>query len=174
MRVWNLTQDHRLHPTWDHRFSRIVMAHEDALGRHQGPLGRPDPRIQSGTVMRYEKSLFGLVIDGFGRYKLHREGRQSTFEFWSDDPRSLIRRGVGLWLYTPLADGATEFSTSYTYEARWGLLGKVIDRWAFRPVFQRYTEQSFRRLARDYFGDRTPRVLGSTGRRPRRFAEANS
>jgi hypothetical protein len=169
-RVWAVTQDHRLHPAWDRRFDRIVMRHEGERGAHRAPAGVPDPRVGPGTEMRYEKRVFGLTICGFGRYKLHRPMRQSTFEFWSDDRRSLIRRGVGLWLYEPLPGGGTEFSTSYTYEVRWGALGRVIDRWVFRPLFQRYTEQSFRRLARGWFGERRPRVLGREGRRPRRFA----
>ena len=72
--------------------------------------------ITTGTEMRYEKWIFGMVIRGFGRYKLHRPMRQSTFEFWSEDPRSPIRR-VGLWRYTEVA-GGVEFRTSYTYEVR--------------------------------------------------------
>jgi hypothetical protein len=95
--------------------------------------------------------------------------RPSTFEFWSDDGRSLLRRGVGLWLSTPRPGGGTEFSTSYPYETRWGLLGRVVERWVFRPLFLRYTEQSFRRFARGWFGEARPRVLGREGRRPRRF-----
>jgi hypothetical protein len=172
--VWALTQDHRLHPSWDHRFDRIVMLHENRGGEHRGPAGVPDPRIGAGTEMRYEKRVFGLTIRGFGRYKLHRPMRQSTFEFWSDDRRSLLRRGVGLWLYTPLPGGGTEFSTSYTYEVRWGALGRVIDRCVFRPLFQRYTEQSFRRLARGWFGEARPLVLGREGRRPCKFARASA
>ncbi|MDC0711417.1 SRPBCC family protein [Stigmatella sp. ncwal1] len=168
--VWNLTQDHRLHPRWDHRFSSIVMLHEDAHGPPTVPLGMPDPRIQTGTVMRYEKTVLGASIRGFGRYKLHRPMQQSTFEFWSEEPLSLIARGVGLWRYTALPEGGMEFATSYTYEVRWGALGRVVDRFVFRPLFQRYTEQSFTRLARRYFGVRRPRVLGRDGRKPRTFS----
>jgi hypothetical protein len=191
-RVWAITQDHRLHPRWDHRFDRIVLAPEtvtagepraheaepagepraheaEPAGELWAPEGVPDPRIGTGTMMRYEKRVLGVTIRGYGRYKLHRPMRQSTFEFWSDDGRSLLRRGVGLWLYTPRPGGGTEFSTSYTYETRWGLLGRVVDRWFFRPLFQRYTEQSFRRLARGWFGEARPLVLGREGRRPRRF-----
>jgi len=168
-RVWNLTQDHRVHPSWDHRFSKIVMRHEEEGEPHRAPLGTPDPRIQTGTVMRYEKRILGLTVRGFGRYKLHRPLRQSTFEFWSDDARSLIRRGAGLWRYTPLADGRTELATSFTYQVRWGILGRLIDRCMFRPLFQRYTEQSFRRLARRYFDAGDARVLGRDGRHPQRF-----
>ncbi|ADO75841.1 SRPBCC family protein [Stigmatella aurantiaca] len=168
--VWNLTQDHRLHPRWDHRFSSIVMLHEDTQGPCAAPLGTPDPRIQTGTVMRYEKTVLGASIRGLGRYKLHRPMQQSTFEFWSEEPLSLIARGAGLWRYTALPEGGMEFATSYTYEVRWGVLGRVVDRFVFRPLFQRYTEQSFARLARRYFGVRHPRVLGREGRKPRTFA----
>ncbi len=135
-RLWTLTQDHRLHPSWDHRFSRIEMLQDE---------------IRTGTLMRYERDLLGVTIRGFGRYKLHRPLRQSTFEFWSDDPRSLIRRGVGLWLYRPLGDGTIRFSTSYTYEVRWGVLGRWLDRLVLRPFMQRETERSFRRLAQEHF-----------------------
>ena len=142
-RLWTLTQDHHLHPSWDHRFSRIAM-----LG------GERAEDIQTGTLMAYERDLGGLLtIRGFGRYKLHRPLRQSTFEFWSEDPRSLIRRGVGLWLYRPQADGTIRFSTSYTYEVRWGVLGRVLDRLVLRPFLQRETERSFARLRRLYFGE---------------------
>ena len=152
--LWSFTQDHRRHPEWDHRFSRIVMLSD---------------RIDTGTCMRYEKRVLGLTIRGYGRYKLHRPMRQSTFEFWSDDPRSLIRRGVGLWLYRDVGNGNVEFSTAYTYETRWGLAGRYLDRFLFRPAFQWFTEQSFRRLARQYFPTDASRVVGAVGRKPARL-----
>lgn len=120
--------------------------------------------------MRYETRVGPVLIRGFGRYKLHRPMTQSTFEFWSDDFRSLIRRGVGLWLYRALPDGRCEFSTSFSYEARWGVFGRFIDRLFFRPLFQALTEASFRRLARNYFSAPRALVLGRDGRLPRRFA----
>jgi hypothetical protein len=135
-RLWTLTQDHRLHPSWDHRFSKIVML---------------AATIQTGTTMRYEKRLGPITIRGFGRYKLHRPGKQSTFEFWSADRRSLIARGVGLWLYRPLPDGRIRFSTTYTYEVRWGVLGRLVDRLLFRRLIQAETERSFARLAGEHF-----------------------
>jgi hypothetical protein len=150
-RLWALTQDHVLHPSWDHRFSRIHM-----LG----------DRIEAGTEMRYERTLLGITLRGFGRYKLHRPVKQSTFEFWSDDPRSLIRRGVGLWRYTPVGDGTVVFSTSYTYDVRWGALGRVVDALLFRRFFQSETERSFHRLATTWFGGGASRVYGADGRRP--------
>jgi hypothetical protein len=126
-----------------------------------------EDEIRTGTEMLYEKRILGVSIRGKGRYKLHKPMRQSTFEFWSDDPRSLIRRGVGLWLYREVAPGEVEFSTSYTYEPRWGLVGAVLDRAVFRPWFQRETERSFARLARAAFGQ-TPQVFGRDGRKPAR------
>lgn len=159
--LWNLTQDHRIHPDWDHRFDGIILLAD---------------RIETGTRMSYEKTILGITIRGWGLYKLHRPLKQSTFEFGSEDPRSLIRRGVGLWLYRPLANGLVEFATSYTYETRWGLFGRVFDRCVFRPLFQLETERSFRRLATRYFGVQRPRVLGAArgrfGRRPARFEAA--
>ncbi|WP_437581407.1 SRPBCC family protein [Sorangium sp. So ce887] len=155
-RLWEVTQDHRLHPSWDHRFSRISMLGEV---------------IQTGTAMRYEKDLLGVTIRGGGRYKLHRPCRQSTFEFWSEDRRSLIRRGVGLWLYRAVGEGVVEFSTSYTYEVRWGGIGRWIDRAVFRPLFQRATERSFRRLAERYFPEGASRVAGARGRKPVLFLD---
>src|SRR4051812_38955963 len=118
--VWRITQDHRLHPAWDHRFSTIEMLSDT---------------IATGTRMRYAKRIAGMVVRGFGRYKLHRPMQQSTFEFWSDDLRSPIRRGVGLWRYQACADGSVEFRTSYRYEVRWGLVGRVLDRVVLRRWF---------------------------------------
>ncbi len=150
-RLWEVTQDHVLHPAWDHRFSRIEMLAS---------------RVEAGTEMRYERAVLGLTLRGFGRYKLHRPLSQSTFEFWSDDPRSLIRRGVGLWLYRPLGDGTVLFSTSYTYAVRWGAFGELLDRIVFRPLFQRETERSFRRLAEIRFAGGASPVHGAAGRKP--------
>jgi len=149
--LWAVTQDHHEHPNWDHRFDRIIML---------------SPRIEAGTTMRYEKTLFGITLTGHGRYKHHRPMRQSTFEFWSDDRWSLIRRGVGLWLYRGLPDGLVELSTSYTYEVRWGWLGQVIDALVFRPWIQRETERSFRRLVHRHYPNQQARVAGRAGRKP--------
>ena len=154
--VWAVTQDPDRHPEWDHRFSRIIMLSDE---------------VRTGTRMRYEKRLLGLTIRGAGRYKLHRPGRQSTFEFWSDDPRSLIRRGVGLWRYLDVP-GGTLFTTSYTYEVRWGLAGRLLDRLLFRPLFQRETERSFARLVRLRFPRGASPVAGARGRKRAPLAEA--
>jgi hypothetical protein len=127
--------------------------------------------INTGTLMKYERDLGPFTIRGFGRYALYRPLRQSTFEFWSDDWRSLIKRGSGLWRYLALDDGRVEFATSYTYGVRWGLFGRLFDRFLFRPAFQWYTEKSFERLAKDYFPKGASPVLGADGRKPSRFLE---
>lgn len=160
--VWTTTHDHVLHPRWDHRFDHIVMHGE---------------RITTGTTMTYAKTVLGITIRGWGRYQLHAPIRQSTFAFGSADVRSLIRQGVGVWRYQAVTDGAfpvTELSTSYTYEVRWGVLGRIFDRIVFRPLFQRETERSFARLAREVFGVAKPVVLGRNGRKRARFARHTS
>jgi hypothetical protein len=149
--VWRITQDHRLHPAWDHRFTTITMLSEP---------------ITTGTCMRYDKRVAGMVVRGFGRYKLHRPMAQSTFEFWSDDRWSPIRRGVGLWRYVQALDGSVEFRTSYSYDVRWGVVGRVLDRVILRRWFQRETERSFARLRRDFFADAGSPVAGRRGRKP--------
>jgi hypothetical protein len=150
--VWRITQDHVLHPSWDYRFSRITML---------------DHHVQTGTSMLYERRIFGVTIAGWGRYKLYAPMRQSTFEFGSNDVRCLIRRGVGLWRYVPKSRGVIEFRTSYDYEVRWGVIGRLIDVMVFRPLMQRETERSFARLARLYFpGAAVSNVAGRSGRRP--------
>ncbi len=156
--LWSVTHDHVLHPRWDHRFDRITMH---------------DARIKTGTRMTYEKTLLGLVtIRGWGRYQLHAPVKQSTFAFGSDDVRSLIREGVGVWRYVEVpGTGLVELSTSYTYAVRWGLLGKMVDRLVFRRLFQRETERSFARLAREVFGLESPVVLGARGRKRARFVQ---
>jgi hypothetical protein len=148
--LWKVTQDHRLHPRWDHRFDHIDMLSD---------------RVETGTEMRYTKTILGVTIAGWGRYKLHAPFKQSTFAFGSDSWVSLIREGVGLWRYRNVSPGLVELSTSYTYAVRWGIVGRIFDRILFRPLFQIETERSFRRLAQTFFGVADPRVFGATGRR---------
>ncbi|WP_438002131.1 hypothetical protein WMF26_23560 [Sorangium sp. So ce185] len=62
-----------------------------------------------------------------------------------------------------------EFSTSYMYEVRWGAFGRWFDRAVFRPLFQRATERSFRRLEERYFPEGASRVAGARGRKPVHF-----
>ncbi len=158
-RLWDITQDHRIHPQWDHRFDHIEMLAE---------------RIERGTEMRYSKTVLGITISGWGRYKHHAPLKQSTFAFGSPDVRSLIREGVGLWRYRVTGPGEVELMTSYTYAVRWGIVGRIFDRIVFRPLFQYETERSFARLAREWFGVKRPHVLGARGRHPERRSLATA
>ena len=64
--------------------------------------------------------------------------------------------------------GVVELSTAYTYEVRWGMLGRVFDRVLFRPLMQWATERSFARLRR-YFPAGASRVAGAVRGRPERL-----
>ena len=133
--LWQRTQDPLLHERWDLRFSEI---------QH---LPRPEGEPQR---FRYETRIgFGLRIRGEGESTGSGDGaageRTSALRFWSDDPKSLIREGSGYWRYVPTADGV-RFLTWYDYRTRFGRLGRVIDRLAFRPLMGWATAWSFDRL----------------------------
>jgi len=134
--LWRLTQTPDLHERWDLRFSEI----------------RYLPRASEAEPQRFRYSTrlgFGLRIDGWGESvgtKADEHGRgTSALEFGSDDSKSLIRSGAGYWKYVPDGD-VVRFITGYDYEPRWGALGRVIDRLAFRPLIGWATAWSFDRL----------------------------
>lgn len=154
MDLWRVLADHEAQPRWDHRFSRIALR----------------PGGAGGTELDYETRIAGLVLRGWGRVALERAGRQSTFLFGSAQRWNPILRGSGVWL---LSDGpcGVRFATSYTYDVRWGLIGRALDRVVLRWWFQRETERSFRRLARE-LGHHRP-VEGARGRKPAARAAAS-
>jgi hypothetical protein len=134
--LWARTQDPRQHQRWDLRFTKIVY------------LPRPDPAAPQR--FRYTTRIgFGLTITGLGETTATREGpggrRTSALTFWSDHPRSLIRRGAGYWQYTPTRDGI-RFVTRYDYDVRFGRAGHLLDRMVFRPLIGWATAWSFDRL----------------------------
>src|SRR4051794_39876092 len=95
-RLWEHTQTPGLHQRWDLRFTEI----------------RYLPRQTEAERQRflYETRLgFGLRIAGEGETVGTREDsagmRTSALTFWSDDPKSLIRRGSGYWQYAPAPGG---------------------------------------------------------------------
>lgn len=155
MGLWAVLAEHEAQPRWDHRFSRIAL-------RRPGGAG--------GAELDYETRIAGLVLRGWGRVALERTGRQSTFLFGSAQGWNPIVRGSGVWLLTD-RPGGVRFATSYTYDVRWGLLGRVLDRVLLRRWFQRETERSFRRLARS-LGHERP-VEGARGRKPAARAAAS-
>lgn len=134
--VWHSTQDPARHQRWDLRFTSIgylPRASEDAPQRFLYTT-----RIGAGLRIAGEGETTGSrhAADG---------SRTSALRFWSDDPKSLIRAGSGYWRYVRSPEG-TRFFTWYDYDVRFGALGRVVDRWLFRPVIGWATAWSFDRL----------------------------
>src|SRR5207244_6898665 len=133
--LWEKTQDPQLHQRWDLRFTHI-----EYLPRH----GEEPQRFLYRTRVG-----FGLKIDGQGESVGERDGEggatTSSLKFWSEDPKSLIKAGSGYWKYVP-AENSIRFFTWYDYETRFGVFGKLIDRWLFRPLLGWATAWSFDRL----------------------------
>lgn len=135
-RLWEHTQVPELHQRWDLRFSTI-----DYL---------PRPTETEPQRFRYATRIgFGLPIEGagesMGQKDLADGSRSSALRFSSEDSRSLIREGSGYWKYIPNGDGI-RFLTWYDYEPRFGILGRLVDRLAFRPLLGWATAWSFDRL----------------------------
>jgi hypothetical protein len=137
--VWARTQEPEQHTRWDVRFTSITYLPEcDSRGFH---------------LMDYRTHLgFGLEVKGWGRYLANTPLVRSTFEFGSDDFRSLILKGRGLWLYERRPEG-TFFKTVFDYQTRHGVVGELLDAFLFRPVMQLGTEWGFETLRRWCAGD---------------------
>jgi hypothetical protein len=130
--VWQRSQDPAQHVQWDIRFTRIDYLSESDERGYQ--------------LMDYRTAVaFGLEVKGIGRYLHSIPLRHSTFEFDSDDWKSIIRDGRGIWLYEERA-GGTYFKTVYDYQRRHGALGRLLDRLLFRRLLQLATEWSFETL----------------------------
>jgi hypothetical protein len=137
--VWKRSQDPELHTAWDIRFNHIAYVDEtDERGFH---------------LMDYRTNIaLGIAIKGYGRYLGNSEHSHSSFEFDSDDWKSIIRNGRGIWLYRPCPEG-TLFKTVYDYDVRYGLLGAFLDRLLFRSLLQLATEWGFETLRQWCAGD---------------------
>jgi hypothetical protein len=134
--VWARTQDPAQHQRWDLRFSTIEYL--------------PRPGGDAPQRFAYERSLLpGLTVRGWGETRGERgdggERAASALAFGSEQRRSLIRRGSGYWRYEADGDGV-RFLTRYDYEPRWGPLGRLVDRVAFRRLIGWATAWSFDRL----------------------------
>jgi len=139
--LWERTQDSDLHVLWDIRFSSIRRLEQT--------------NDRGFQLLAYETRVgFGLRVAGHGSYMHNVEHRHSTFEFDSNDCKSLIRSGRGIWLYEP-NDSGTFFKTVFDYEPRFGLFGQVIDWLLFRFLFQLATEWGFETLRLWCEGDQT-------------------
>lgn len=134
--LWSRTQDPALHQRWDLRFSGIAYDAPPAAGQPQ----RFDYETRLG---------FGLAVRGKGETLAERDRpdgtRLSALRFWSDSRLSLIRDGRGYWLYAPTERGV-RFRTGYDYGTRFGAVGRLVDRVAFRPLIGWATAWSFDRL----------------------------
>ncbi len=133
--LWQKTQEPKLHERWDLRFSQI-----DYLPRVTGDPQRflYSTRIGAGLRISGEGESVGERDDLSGQ-------RTSALKFWSKDPKSLIEFGSGYWQYV-LCDRGIRFLTSYDYKTRFGAIGKIVDRVAFRPLIGWATAWSFDRL----------------------------
>lgn len=134
--IWLRTQSPDLHKRWDLRFTSI-----DYL---------PRPFESEPQKFLYSTRVgFGLRIDGEGESTGTRAdasgSRTSALSFWSNDPKSLILKGSGYWKYVP-AGTSVRFLTWYDYGTRFGYVGKLVDRLAFRPLIHWATAWSFDRL----------------------------
>jgi hypothetical protein len=133
--VWEKTQTPDLHQRWDLRFTDISY------------LPRSDA-TQPQQFLYRTRLGFGLDIRGTGETVGTRQNerqRTSALRFRSDDPKSLIREGSGYWKYEQEAEGV-RFLTSYDYQTRFGVIGRVFDRLCFRPMLGWATAWSFDRL----------------------------
>ncbi|MBX0285989.1 DoxX-like family protein [Haloarcula salinisoli] len=141
--VWERTQEPDEHERWDLRFSEI-----DYLPRAEGEPQRFTYATHVG---------FGLGVEGTGEsVATNEDGEETTsvLSFRSDQRRSLISEGRGFWRYVETDDGL-RFLTEYNYETRWGPVGALVDRLAFRPLLGWATALSFDVLAR-WVEDGTP------------------
>ena len=124
--VWERSQVPAQHTAWDIRFNHITYLDQtDERGYH---------------LMEYRTNIaLGITIQGYGRYLTNTEHSHSSFEFDSDDWKSIIRNGRGIWLYRECR-GGTLFKTVYDYDVRHGWIGRVLDALLFRSLLQLATE----------------------------------
>ena len=134
--LWAHTQAPDLHERWDLRFTEI-----DYLPKASG---------DGPQRFRYTTRIgLGIAVSGEGETVGERDlgdgSRTSALRFSSDSPISIIREGSGYWKYAPTGDGI-RFLTGYDYRTRFGIVGRLVDRAAFRPLIGWATAWSFDRL----------------------------
>ena len=131
--LWTHTQDPLIHQQWDLRFSEITYLPKD------NPT-EPQKFLYSTNIG------FGIKVKGIGESiatKTKDNGEStSVLKFSSDSNISIIKQGSGYWKYVPKADGI-KFFTGYDYETRWGFVGKIFDKFVFRPLMIWATAWSF-------------------------------
>ena len=130
--VWERSQVPEQHTAWDIRFNHI------------GYLDKTDDR--GYHLMDYRTNVaLGITINGYGRYLTNSVHSHSSFEFDSDDWKSIIRNGRGIWQYRSCSEG-TLFKTVYDYDVRHGWIGRRLDAAIFRSLLQLATEWGFETL----------------------------
>ncbi|MDQ0427268.1 hypothetical protein QOZ98_000093 [Planomicrobium stackebrandtii] len=136
-KIWAYTQQPKLHEQWDLRFSSIT--YNEKL---------PEEDVQTFTYST--KVMPGIEIVGWGESKgTHEKAsgeKTSALHFGTEQLLSPIAEGKGYWKYIPHEKGTT-FLTQYDYKVRFGVFGKVVDRF-FRPLMGWGTALSFDVLKR--------------------------
>jgi hypothetical protein len=132
-RLWEFTQKPEIHQEWDLRFNTIQYL--------------PKASEEAPQEFLYQTQIgFGLKVSGKGQSvgSHSKETGESTsaLKFWSDEKISLIQTGSGYWKYIPEGKEVT-FLTWYDYQTRFGLTGKLIDKFFFRPFIGWATAWSF-------------------------------
>src|SRR5688572_43295 len=138
-KLWEFSQNPEIHQQWDLRFNTIKYLPKTSPGAPQDFL--------------YETKIgFGLKVSGKGRsvgtHSKETGESTSALKFWSDEKISLIKTGSGYWKYIPKAPNNVVFLTWYDYQTRFGIFGKLIDRFFFRPFIGWGTAWSFDALKR--------------------------
>ncbi len=136
-KVWEYSQDPKLHEQWDLRFTSIT--YNDKL---------PDDDVQTFTYST--KLMPGVQVTGWGESKgTHEKAsgeKTSSLHFGTEQMISPIAEGKGYWKYIPHEKGTT-FLTQYDYQVRFGILGRLVDQ-LFRPLMGWGTALSFDVLKR--------------------------
>lgn len=131
-KIWEYSQDPKLHEQWDLRFSSIT--YDDKM---------PGEEVQRFTYTT--KVMPGIGVSGWGQSKgTHEKAsgeKTSALHFGTEQMLSPIAEGKGYWKYIPHEKGTT-FLTQYDYTVRFGILGKAVDR-IFRPIMGWGTALSF-------------------------------
>ncbi|WP_342468118.1 hypothetical protein NSS78_09620 [Bacillus sp. FSL W8-0920] len=131
-KVWEYTQNPKLHEQWDLRFSTISLN---------------EPQNEQPQSFLYEKHLgFGLNVTGTGAYRTRmmdeRNERASSLHFKSSHPLSFIKEGSGYWKYMKTSDHIV-FQTQFDYKTKEGKGWTWADRILFRPMIGFMTAFSF-------------------------------
>jgi len=136
-KVWEYSQDPKLHEQWDLRFTSIT--YNEKL-----------PTEDAQTFTYSTKVMPGLEVTGWGKSKgTHEKAsgeKTSALHFGTEQMISPIAKGQGYWKYIPHENGTT-FLTQYDYQVRFGKLGKLFDQ-LFRPLMGWGTALSFDVLKR--------------------------